>query len=255
MKFGNCLCAVLASHVLVLLSINAQPLARELNAPSFEVVSVKPNGTNQIMSGVPLEQGCRPLAHGVSCNLTMSGMLQKAFSVSEWQISEPAWAKSDLYKVLASMPAEQDGKLIGPMIRTMLFERFGLIAHLEQKETSVYALVVGKRGAKLQEVTNPGVSNSRGGKGEFSSTAMHMNAFAGNLSNAAGRPVIDMTGLKGAYKIDLHWTPEYEEFPGRGRKDVGILNLLDELGLKLEARKMPFDRIVVDHAERIPTAN
>ena len=83
-----------------------------------------------------------------------------------------------------------------------------------------------------------------------------MSTFAGNLANAAGRPVVDMTGLKGAYKIDLHWTPEYEEVPGASRKDVGILSVLeDQLGLKLESRKMPFDRIVVDHVERIPSAN
>jgi uncharacterized protein (TIGR03435 family) len=242
--------------VLFLIAANAQPLVKGLNDPSFEVVSIKPNGTNHLMAGASVEQGCRRISGGISCNVTLSAMLQMAFSVSAWQVSAPDWVGSDIYQLSATLPAEQDRKLIGPMIRTMLFERFGLAAHREQKQTSVYALVIGKRGPKLREAAHPDVGNSHSEKGIFSATAMHMPTFAGNLTSAAGRPVIDMTGLKGAYEIDLHWTPEYEDRPGIGRKEVGILSVLEEkLGLKLEARKLPFDRIVVDHVDRIPTAN
>jgi uncharacterized protein (TIGR03435 family) len=62
--------------------------------------------------------------------------------------------------------------------------------------------------------------------------------------------VIDMTGLQGAYKIELQWTPN----PGESR-DSGILAALPQLGLWLEKRTAPYETLVIDHVERVPTSN
>jgi uncharacterized protein (TIGR03435 family) len=84
-----------------------------------------------------------------------------------------------------------------------------------------------------------------------------MESFAGDLTSVADRLVVDITGLKGNYKIDLQLQPDYEDNVGGfgGRTDRGMLTVLDQLGLKLEPRKMPFSILVIDHVERVPTPN
>jgi uncharacterized protein (TIGR03435 family) len=92
------------------------------------------------------------------------------------------------------------------------------------------------------------------------------------------RPVLDMTGLKGTYDIDISWMPDENErrmgglmgLPppppggdsgGRGPENAAdpagasIFSALDQLGLKLDPRKSEAEILVIDHVERVPTEN
>ena len=76
------------------------------------------------------------------------------------------------------------------------------------------------------------------------------------LRQSPGRQVIDKTGLTGKYDFTLEFSlRELTAAPG----DDPLPSLFDamqqQLGLKLEDRKAPFDVVVVDHAERVPTEN
>lgn len=78
-------------------------------------------------------------------------------------------------------------------------------------------------------------------------------------------PVRDATGLTGKYDFDLTFSlpsnpgavarangqaaPEVRQFP-----DI-FTALQEQLGLKLEAKKLPIDVVVVDYADKVPTAN
>jgi uncharacterized protein (TIGR03435 family) len=82
------------------------------------------------------------------------------------------------------------------------------------------------------------------------------------LSRFTGQPVVDMTGLEGFYEIHLEWTPETLAVPGAAEGAAGAQSgpsvytaLQEQLGLKLESRKGPLDILIVDHAEKTPTAN
>lgn len=70
-----------------------------------------------------------------------------------------------------------------------------------------------------------------------------------------GRPVVDRSGLTGAYDIDLQWTPtgsNGETPPG----DVPSIftALQEQLGLKLTPDKDQMQVLVIDQVER-PTLN
>jgi len=41
----------------------------------------------------------------------------------------------------------------------------------------------------------------------------------------------------------------------RDHSSAAIVRAVQKLGLKLEARKAPFDTIIVDHLEKTPTEN
>jgi uncharacterized protein (TIGR03435 family) len=80
-------------------------------------------------------------------------------------------------------------------------------------------------------------------------TAVPMSAFTNYLSNVWHTPVIDQTGLNGAYDFTLN--PSTDSGEGWGdRIDEALL----AVGFKIEYRKVPTEVTVVDHCER-PSEN
>ncbi len=108
----------------------------------------------------------------------------------------------------------------------------------------------------------------------FEAKKLTMEQFAANLERFADRPIVDMTGLKGQYDFAFDVNPEdYRPMLIRSAVSAGAvlppqaLQLLDgtssaalsdalqQVGLRLEARKAPLDVIVVDDAKKTPTEN
>jgi uncharacterized protein (TIGR03435 family) len=180
-------------------------------------------------------------------------LIEEAFSVRAWQVSGPSWLSLDKYDLTATMPADTTKATARLMLRTMLAERFGLKFHREQKDFPVYALVTGKSGPKLDAVPDPGHWDQKMAPGRFTATAIPIEKFADWLTSIADRPVVDMTGVAGVYKLDLEWTPDYQDQPRRW--DAGIFDAVKKLGLKLEPRNAPIEFLVIDHVEHSPTPN
>ena len=72
------------------------------------------------------------------------------------------------------------------------------------------------------------------------------------------RPVIDRTGIAGLFDIHLEFSAS--EIAAAGGVDDNaapsiFTALQDQLGLKLEPQKGQTEVLVIDHAERVPTAN
>ena len=84
--------------------------------------------------------------------------------------------------------------------------------------------------------------------------ALLMNPFTG-----LDRPVIDRTGLPGAFDFSLEWSlpADPASQPDSRPEDTGptfLEALQEQLGLKLKSSKGPVDVLVIDHVER-PTEN
>lgn len=92
------------------------------------------------------------------------------------------------------------------------------------------------------------------------------------LSRYVDHPVVDMTELKGNYQVVLDISQEDIRAVMRslgvaapaaapGAPDAAaelgssIVNSVQQLGLKLNARKMPIEMIVIDRLEKLPTEN
>jgi uncharacterized protein (TIGR03435 family) len=93
-----------------------------------------------------------------------------------------------------------------------------------------------------------------------------MDSLAVNLAYQAGKPVNDGTGLKGKYDVALYWVPDSmrtTSAPSGGElappAEVAGPNLFtalqEQLGLKLDPKKVTIEVLVVDHAEKLPTEN
>jgi uncharacterized protein (TIGR03435 family) len=81
-------------------------------------------------------------------------------------------------------------------------------------------------------------------------------------------PVSDMTGIQGVFELHSQWTIEKtqpmkkpgeveEALAPKERADSPSIftALQEQLGLKLEARKVPVEILVIDHVEKAPSEN
>jgi uncharacterized protein (TIGR03435 family) len=97
-----------------------------------------------------------------------------------------------------------------------------------------------------------------------------MAQLAEKVRNAAPgyiiHPVVDLTGLKGAFDFAIVWTPsQLIAAAGRGADPsvastpsggLTFFEAIDkQLGLKLESQKYPQPVMVIDHLERLPADN
>ena len=129
----------------------------------------------------------------------------------------PPWIESERYDIVGQIPGEtqppRDQVLL--MFQGLLADLFKLKFHREQKEMTVYNLVIGKNGVKMKESTSGPTAGSlligfappRGRS--LPARNATMVAFASLLQRVVvDRPVIDKTGLSGKYDFDLEWAIE-----------------------------------------------
>jgi len=110
--------------------------------------------------------------------------------------------------------------------------------------------------------------------GHFEAKKTTVDGLVNMLSNLTGKPVVDETGLKGIYDFTLDYSPESAEGPtmmapppaGGGEVRMPSASepgsgatiysaVQQQLGLKLEPKKLPLDHVVIDRMEKIPTEN
>ena len=281
-------------------------------APRFEVASVKPSPPptgNAVMRRI---DGPDPgmVSYG---NATLKMLIARAYKVKDYQIGGPDWIDSLGYDVAAKVPAGAAADQVPLMLQSLLAERFKLALHRESKTINVYSLVAGKDGPKLKETDpallavdpgrgmNPALGNpaplpapgAGGGLppgpgvrmtmspngGRRLSGHMTMEQLTNFMSFFMDRPVLDLTGLKGTYDVDLTFMPD-ERDQMQSRMEPGMMMapppgaaegvadhisdatassifsaVQESLGLKLDPRKSPAEILVVDRAERAPTEN
>jgi uncharacterized protein (TIGR03435 family) len=88
----------------------------------------------------------------------------------------------------------------------------------------------------------------RSGTGRIWGTGILLSEILPTLIPAAGRAVIDATGLTGRFDLDLKWTPDSGPAPPDG---VSLFTAIqDQLGLRLEPRTAPIEVLVIESAER-----
>jgi uncharacterized protein (TIGR03435 family) len=167
------------------------------------------------------------------------------------------------YDIAATAPLEVTKDQLLNMLQGLLADRFKLTLHRETKVQPIYRLVIAKGGSKLREsnTTTPDPACKPPQCMAVHNTEMWV--FAATLSGRMGRPVLDQTGLKGAYDFSLRI--DVLEGLNNGDPDIKakamdwssssiFTDIEKQLGLKLEADKAPVDTLVIDHAEK-PDAN
>jgi bla regulator protein blaR1 len=270
---------------------HAQILHATGDRPSFEVATIKPwtpppsppssDGTGRrAMKVAPVGVAVQS-TNRVHMILPAALLIASAYNLpvgsERRRILGPDWLhQDDQYEIQAKIddshfaamqkmtPAQQHEQ-VELMEQSLLADRFKLKVHFETREMPVYALVVAKDGPKLTPAKDGESSkistlgNEQGS--EMTATAVTLDEFAKSplLTGPAGvRPVLDQTGLNGAYDFTLKWKSELLDSNaanGTGIDSPSIFTAIQEqLGLRLVPSNAPVEVIVVDQIER-PSAN
>jgi uncharacterized protein (TIGR03435 family) len=240
--------------------IAASAAFAQSQAPTeFEVASVRPNTANDRIVTINVGPGGRFAARGYTLVLLM----QRAYGVMDWNVSGgPEWIRVDRYDIAARASVEgnlTEGQL-QPMLRKLLMERFKLKLHKSSKEVSGYALVPGKGGPKVKAaVTGEGhLDTFRMGAVGLSGQGITMENFARFVGGKLGLVAVDQTQLKGFYDFKAHWKVETDQstsgltgYDPRDELRFAVFAALeDQLGLKLAAKKITVQMLVIDNVEK-----
>jgi uncharacterized protein (TIGR03435 family) len=258
-------------------------------APKFDVASIKPVAPGaRVIPSRSLPGGAIDLH-----NVTVEELMVNAWHIFPDQIlGAPAWIRAAAYDISAKPERAAKPGEVNLMVQALLRDRFGLAVHHETRNLPIYALVIATKdgtlgpslieskegGCMVRIPGNPppprpdaakpatrwcGLLMTRPRK--LSGAAVPIVVLAEQFALRLGRTVMDMTGLKGNYDIDLEWTSDEGAFPFlEGSSDpvpppdpqgqTILTALKEQLGLKIESRRAPVDVIVIDHVER-PSTN
>jgi uncharacterized protein (TIGR03435 family) len=250
-----------------------QNLSRPADIPKWEAVSIRPCPPDTPPDFVPSRRGggpardplipfvfsadrmtlnCRPVrfliqsAYQTYLEPGMPGMSPKddvllGMAKRKTPTDGPAWIDSERYTIQAKAEHVTDRAMLqGPMLQTILEDRFKLKVHWEARETAIYALVVAKGGPKLKRfqegscVPPPagffttimlgGAPSERppvqrycgvggGIRGDTGNAGLSMEGgtidqFVKLFLSSGSRFVVDKTGLAGKFSINLEYRLE-----------------------------------------------
>jgi len=232
-----------ATLVLVSWTSFAQPAAPP---PAFEVASVRPNSSDSPEATTYVRGGQVEIK-----NFTLRQLLKTAFDVKDYSFSGPAWLDNLRFDVVAKPPGGRASATdYRPMLKTLLVDRFRIQFHQETKSLPAYALVVDKKGPKLEK-GDPDKHSMGSGRGMLTATGYTLDEFASLLSENLDRPVRNLTEIPGTFDFKLRWSVDDTE-PAA----VSLFAAIQEqLGLRLEGRRLPIEILVIDRTEKTPVEN
>jgi uncharacterized protein (TIGR03435 family) len=198
---------------------------------------------------------------------TLLDLIRTAWSVDpDTIVGGPEWLELDRFDVSAKAPAETPPQTIRLMLRALLRDRFKLAVHEDTRPMPAFALTAGRNKPKLTESSGSGPAGcefqpQQGPNGSvfYACRNITMDAFAQRLRQLAGdylgAPVLNATGIEGAWDFDLKWNYRSQVLP-TGTDRTTVFDAVEkQLGLRLEQQTAPGAALVVDSANQKPTPN
>jgi len=228
------------------------------SGPVFEVAAVR--------AGQP---GRESIEFGPA-SLTMqharlNACIREAYGVQDAQVSGPGWLGDVWFDIFAKAAKETSRAELREMLQALLAERFQLAVHRENREMTALILTVAKSGHKLQPTDTEGSPSFQTGRLTATGRGATLEPVIALLAHELREPVINQTGLSGRFNYFLDINPYFSEESRKAAAGVDgppldanaiiAVAFQKELGLKVEAKKVPVEVIVVDHVEKAPTEN
>lgn len=275
-------------------SLRAQPAASGTRAAArFDVASVKP-----CRDDLPFDTRTgggitSPETPEIRCQ-TLKGLIQMAYvafaggvRVTPNRITiegGPKWIDTERFDLQAkAVGVTSQTAMHGPMLQTLLEDRFQLKIRRETRQIPVYALTVAKGGPKLTRFKEgtcnpydiaatfpppPPPDNPCHNSGGMTNGVLVIDIPATTLDDFArfqlgvlDRPVVNKTGLAGLFNFHLEYTPDDSSSASRQGAQAtanppgpSIFSAVQKLGLKLDAAKGPGEFLVIDSASK-PSEN
>jgi uncharacterized protein (TIGR03435 family) len=242
----------LGSVVAIALGL-AQPPPLPPDPVRFEVASIRPSNSEQMPAGW---SGCATTPGLVTCtNVTLKRAISGAYGIGlDRVLGGPAWAESDRFQITGKADRPADEGTLDKMLQALIAERFGLKFHRENRPGEALVMEVAKNGPKFQQAGDAPTSINNG-HGVLEAPSITMRIFTEILSRDLNLPVVDRTGLKGAFKFTVRWNADRPRIaapddPAGDLKWEISSAIAQQLGLTLKSHRMPVEILVIDHAEK-----
>jgi uncharacterized protein (TIGR03435 family) len=279
--------------------------ARQGARPRFEVASIRQCGPNVGRGGGPGSFSPRQIT--INCQ-PVKGLIETAYLTYADGVTAqpqrvirtpieggPGWITSDAFTISATTDGEATFAMMhGPMLQTLLEERFRLKVRRETREIPIYALTVASGGHKLKpfvegscvvrepDFTQPNPLAAlaalpplepgqrrcmnrgmlKGSTRVLEADAITMSELTNFFIGGVDRPVIDRTDLTGKWVVRLEHAPTDRDRvlsanrgePLESAAPSIFTALQEQLGLRLEPARGPGEYLVIETIER-PTEN
>jgi uncharacterized protein (TIGR03435 family) len=247
---------------LVTLSLIFLTLCCTLVAQTFDVASVKEitdyAALQSIKSGDITFKGGNLYMHGV----TLGYAVQWAYDIQRYQLDGPDWMNwrpsndQPRYEISAKTDPSTPKVTAQIMAQHLLAERFGLVAHFEDRMKPGYSLREDVHGLKIQRIEpsdrNPRMAYDRS-IGKVSFTDMNMEELCGDVALTIGEPVVDRTSLG---KQTFNASAVGVLYDNREEMVSALFSgLKRDIGLVAVREKVPVKTVVVDQINQHPTMN
>jgi uncharacterized protein (TIGR03435 family) len=267
--------------VAVVVALGARAQTQESKAAAFDVVSIRLHKSLERGGGLKFRPGGRFEGTNVYVLALIAAAFRKDVPLALVQIEGgPDWIRFDRYDVLAKAETSTGDESVlyqqlPALLRPVLEDRFRLRVYWETRELPIYALIVTRKdggfGPQLRLAnctprpetlrTNVVETHSADERplcepssvafGILDGHGISMLSLVSTLSSSLDRVVVDRTGLRGIYDVNLRWTPDGATQSNADPNAPTLSTALQEqLGLKLQSMKAPVDVLVVDHIER-----
>jgi len=265
----------------------------------FEVAAIKPLADNP--NSILMRMTPGRFESSVPIGFLLRQALQKPdYQI----VGAPGWIDTTRYAITAKAPEGVPPTAMSVLLANLLKDRFQLATHLETREQPVYHLVLARADGRLGPELKPTSAECQAALAERIAATQAAAAGRGSppplpalpgpndplpcgfvrvppglvaasgrtiaelargtLSDLAGRPVIDRTGLTGLYDLTLKYASEL----GRTAGPLALLApgtvapvvdpdapslfaaLQEQLGLKFENARGPVEVVVIDRLEK-----
>jgi uncharacterized protein (TIGR03435 family) len=268
-----------------LLAALVSPAVTQVAGPQtrFEVASIKVSGLRSVRGseGGPGSKDPGRFTYGKADLLSLIGY---AYNVKTFQVQSRIPLHRDAFDLVAKVPEGATKEDLRAMLQNLLADRFNLRARVEKKDFDSAVLVVATGGLKMTPsgTNRANVPFRRTSACEFpvlpvgrrgfvwqlsfvrgvsvacaAARQMSIADLAGALNEYNGMPMVDGTGMADKFDFTLEYSVGLAASPDAEPVDAPDLAraLRQQLGLQIVRRKTPFDFVVVESVNRLPTEN
>src|ERR1035438_7129344 len=189
---------------------------------------------------------------------TMVDLIANAYNADPEEVTGgPAWLELYRFDIFAKAPARTSPENVRLMLRSLLADRFKLVARAAIVAQPAFILTAGpsptlqtsddtsQPGCQYQQPPKPAAGSAPVPNTSFKFLCHNttMDQFAQFLHGMlGGKPVVNATGLSGAWDFEFHWSFSQSPKPGFNP----LTDAVAALGLKMELKTAPLPAVVVD---------
>jgi uncharacterized protein (TIGR03435 family) len=249
----------IASGIIALMLVPAICAQTPAAQVPFDAASIKESKSLSDVGGMRLMPGGGITAQ----HLPARQYITIAYQLQPYQlVGAPGWTRTSLYDIVAKPAGTATREQTFAMLQALLIDRFKLTVHREKRELDGFALVQARAGTlgpdlrpstvncETQSATTPRCRESRIAYAPAGNNLKLLGSpiwsLLQTLISNLGAPVSDDTQLPGTFDIELRWSSDVAP---AGDVPSLVTALQDQLGLRLERRRVTGNVLVVDHIE------